>query len=133
MRVIVLAKEKVRHVGDEVAAVIAVDETTAEKALSLINVEYEELPAVFNPMDAVKDDAPLIHDRYKNNINTHVDQHFGDIEKGFAESDHIREETFTGNHVYQSPMEPHASLATWDHDGTLVLTVRPRCLITCST
>jgi len=119
---VVLAKEKVRHVGDEVAAVIAGDEATAEKALGLIDVEYEELPAVFNPMDAIKKDAPLIHDRYKNNINTRVEHHFGDVDKGFAEADVIREEEFTGNHVYQCPIEPHASIAHWEDDGaTLVL------------
>ena len=117
----VLAKDTVRHVGDEVAAVAAVDEKTAEKAISLIEVEYEELPAVFDPFEAIKDGAPLLHDRYKNNINTHVDQNFGDVEKGFAESHYVREETFTGNHIYQSPLEPHAAIATWEHDGTLVL------------
>jgi len=117
----VLAKDKVRHVGDPVAAVAAIDEKTAEQALKLIEVEYEELPAVLDPMSAVAEGAPLIHDRYERNINTHVDQHFGDIEKGFAESHHVREENFTGNSIYQSPLEPHASLATWDHDGTLVL------------
>lgn len=118
----VLAKDRVRHVGDEVAAVFAVDEETAEKALGLIDVEYEELPAVFNPMDAIKDGAPQLHERYKNNINTVVDQHFGDVEKGFAEADHIREEEFVGNHVYQNPLEPHSSIAFWENDGlTLVL------------
>ncbi len=117
----VLAKDKVRHVGDEVAAVAAIDERTAEKALSLIELEYEELPAVFDAIEAAGDDAPQLHDRYKNNINTHVDHSFGDVEKAFAESRHVREETFTGNNVYQSPLEPHASIATWDHDGTLVL------------
>src|SRR3990172_3168350 len=117
----VLAKDTVRHVGDEVAAVAAVDEKTAEKAGSLIEAEYEELPAVFDPIEAIKDGAPLLHDRYKNNINTHVDQNFGDVDKGFAESHYVREETFTGNHIYQSPLEPHAAIATWEHDGTLVI------------
>ncbi|MBN1222841.1 MAG: molybdopterin-dependent oxidoreductase [Candidatus Aminicenantes bacterium] len=118
----VLARDKVRHVGDEVAAVIAVDEPTAEEALSLIDVAYEELPAVFNPEDAIEEGAPLVHDRYKNNINTRVDHHFGDVDKGFAEADYVREEDFVGNHVYQSPIEPHASIAYWENDGaTLVL------------
>jgi 4-hydroxybenzoyl-CoA reductase subunit alpha len=118
----VLARDKVRHVGDEVAAVIAVDEDTAARALALIKVEYEELPAVFDPLAAIKEDAPQIHDRYKNNINTRVDHHFGDVEQGFAEADNVREEKFVGNHVYQSPIEPHASVATWEDDGsTLVL------------
>ncbi|UCC31775.1 MAG: 2Fe-2S iron-sulfur cluster binding domain-containing protein, partial [Phycisphaerales bacterium] len=77
----VLAKEKVRHVGDPVAAVAAVDEKIAEKALSLIEVDYEELPAVFDPAEAVAQGAPQLHDRYERNINTHVDQDFGDVEK----------------------------------------------------
>jgi 4-hydroxybenzoyl-CoA reductase subunit alpha len=118
----VLAKDRVRYIGDEVAAVIAVDAETAEKALRLIDVEYEELPSVFNVKDAVKDGAPQLHEKYQNNINTIVDHHFGDVEKGFEEADHIREEEFTGNHVYQSPIEPHASIAYWEDDGsTLVL------------
>ncbi|MHC4660594.1 MAG: molybdopterin cofactor-binding domain-containing protein [Planctomycetota bacterium] len=117
----VLAKEKVRYVGDEVAAVAAVDLATAEKAIDLINVEYRELPAVFNPQDAIKQGAPKIHDRYRNNINTKVDHHFGNVEQGFLEADHIREETFIGNHIYQSPMEPHGAIAYWEGDGTLVL------------
>jgi 4-hydroxybenzoyl-CoA reductase alpha subunit len=117
----VLAKEKVRHVGDEVAAVAAVDEATAERALKLIEVEYEELPFVLDPFEAIAEGAPLIHERYERNINTRVSQNFGDVERGFAESHHVREESFIGNHVNQAPLEPHASLATWDSDGTLVL------------
>jgi 4-hydroxybenzoyl-CoA reductase alpha subunit len=118
----ILAREKVRHVGDEVAAVVAVDEDTAAAALALIEVEYEELPAVFDPSAAIEEGAPQIHDRYKNNINTRVDHHFGDVAKGFAEADHVREEEFIGNHVYQSPIEPHAAVAYWEDDGsTLVL------------
>ena len=118
----VLAKDKVRYVGDVVAAVAAVDEETCYKALELIDVEYEELPAVFDPMEAMKDGAPrLFEDKYENNINTHVDHHFGDIEKGFKEADHVREERFTGNRVYQNPMEPHCAIAEWDRKGKVTL------------
>ena len=117
----VLAKDKVLHEGDNVAAVAAVDEKTAEKALSLIEVEYEELPPVLDALEAIKEGAPQVQERYKRNINTVVEQNFGDVEKAFAECDSIREETFTGNHVYQQPLEPHASLAYWEYDGTLVL------------
>ncbi len=112
----VLAKDTVRYVGDEVAAVAAVDEETAERALELIDVEYEELPAVFDVHEAMEDDAPLLHERYPNNINTSVDHHFGDVEKGFAEADHVLERTFTGNFTQQAPLEPHASLADWQED-----------------
>lgn len=118
----ILAKGKVRYVGDVVAAVAAIDEETCYKALRLIKVDYEELPAVFDPFEAMKDGAPrLFDDKYENNINTHVDHHFGDIEKGFAEADYIREERFTGNRTYQNPMEPHCSFAEWDRHGRVTL------------
>jgi 4-hydroxybenzoyl-CoA reductase alpha subunit/xanthine dehydrogenase E subunit len=117
----VLAKEKVLHEGDNVAAVAAVDERTAEKALELIEVEYEELPVVLDAMEAIAEGAPQLHERYKRNINTVVDHSFGDVEKGFAESDFVREETFVGNNTYQAPLEPHASMAYWEYDGSVVL------------
>jgi 4-hydroxybenzoyl-CoA reductase subunit alpha len=118
----ILAKDKVRFVGDVVAAVAAIDEETCYKAIALIDFRYEELPAVFDPMEAMKDGAPrLFDDKYENNINTHVNHHFGDIEKGFTEADHIREERFTGNRTYQNPMEPHCSIAEWDRNGRVTL------------
>ncbi len=116
----ILAKERVRYVGDEVAAVVAVDERTAERALALIEVEYEELPAVFDAESAMADDAPQIHPenpKYVNNINTKVNWHFGDVEGGFAEADYVVERHFTGNRPYQSPIEPHAAVARWEHHG----------------
>jgi len=119
----VLAKDTVRYIGDEVAAVAAVDEETADRAVELIEVEYEELPAVFSPEEAITEGAVQIHEgeRFKNNINTKVDHHFGDVKRGFEEADYIREETFIGNHTYQNPMEPHAAIAYWDQNDTLVL------------
>jgi 4-hydroxybenzoyl-CoA reductase subunit alpha len=112
----VLAKDKVRFVGDEIAAVAAVDEATAERAVGLIEVEYEELPAVFDPFEAMEDGAPVIHEaaRHKNNVNTQVDHHFGDVERGFAEADVVLEQRFVGNFTYQAPLEPHCSIAQWD-------------------
>jgi len=118
----VLARDKVRYVGDVVAAVAAIDEETCYKALDLIKVEYEELPAVFNPIEAMQDGAPrLFADKYENNINTHVDHHFGNVEEGFAEADLVKEATFVGNRVYQSPMEPHCAIAEWDRHGKVTL------------
>ena len=116
----ILAKERVRYVGDEVAAVAALDEETAEQALALIEVAYEELPAVLDPEEAMAPGAPLVHPenpRYAGNINTRVAWHFGDVEKGFAEADHIREQRFVGNRTYQAPIEPHAAIARWEHHG----------------
>jgi 4-hydroxybenzoyl-CoA reductase alpha subunit len=116
----ILAKERVRYVGDEVAAVAAIDEETAERALQLIEVEYEELPAVFDPEEAMRPDAPLVHPehpRFAQNINTKVEWHFGDVERGFAEADCIREQRFIGNRTYQAPIEPHTAIARWEHHG----------------
>ena len=117
----ILAKDKVRYVGDEIAAVAAIDEATATEALSLIKVEFETLPAVFTVEDAIKEGAPVIHEKYPNNINVEVDYSFGDMEKGFVGADLVMEQRFTGNRTYQSPMEPHATLARWETDGRLTL------------
>jgi 4-hydroxybenzoyl-CoA reductase subunit alpha len=117
----ILARTTVRHVGDPVAAVAAADEKTAEQALALIDVTYQELPAVLDPLEAVQPGAPLVHDRFERNINTHVAHTFGDPDAAFAASHLVREETFTGNFVYQCPMEPQAAIATWQHDGSLLL------------
>jgi 4-hydroxybenzoyl-CoA reductase subunit alpha len=118
----VLAKDKVRYVGDVVAAVAAVDEETCYKALDLIEVVYEELPAVFDALEAMKEGAPrLFDDKYENNINTRVDHHFGDTEKGFAEADYVKEATFVGNRIYQNPIEPHCAIAEWDERGKVTL------------
>jgi 4-hydroxybenzoyl-CoA reductase subunit alpha len=118
----VLAKDRVRYVGDVVAAIAAVDEETCYRAIKLIEVEYEELPAVYDPIEAMKEGAPRLFDnKYENNINTRVDHHFGDTEKGFAEADHIREERFVGNRTYQNPMEPHVAVAEWDRHGRVTL------------
>jgi 4-hydroxybenzoyl-CoA reductase alpha subunit len=116
----ILARDRVRHVGDEVAAVVAIDEETAERALSLIEVDYEVLPAVFDPDQATAPGAPAVHPenpRYAGNVNTRVEWRFGDVESGFAQADHVREQRFVGNRTYQNPLEPHASVARWEHHG----------------
>jgi 4-hydroxybenzoyl-CoA reductase subunit alpha len=119
----VLAKDRVRYVGDEIAAVAAVDEQTCLKALDLIDVQYETLPAVFDPFEAMKEGAPQLHDhpKFKNNINTRVEWHFGDVEQGFAEADVVQEHTFTGNRTYQHPMEPHCAVARWESGARLTV------------
>lgn len=118
----ILAKDRVRYVGDVIAAVAAVDEETCYEAIKLIDVEYELLPAVYDPEEAVKEGAPRLFDnKYENNINTRVDHHFGDIEKGFEEADWVREERFVGNRTYQNPIEPHCAIAEWDRRGRVTL------------
>ena len=109
-----LAKPKVRYIGDEVACVVAVDQETAEEAARLVRVEYEELPAVFDPLEAIKEGAPVIHDRFPNNISTGVHKEFGDVEAGFAASAYVFEDKFYSQAVNHAPMEPHAALAQYD-------------------
>ncbi|HET7207408.1 MAG TPA: molybdopterin cofactor-binding domain-containing protein [Terriglobales bacterium] len=111
-----LAVDKVRYVGDNVACVAAVDEATAEKALELIEVEYEVLPAYFDPEESMKADSDLIHDHKSHNIEKDYHHVFGDPEKGFAEADYIAEGRFIANEVTHAAMEPHSTLASFDID-----------------
>ena len=109
-----LAKDKVRYIGDDVAAVCAIDPEVAEEAIELIKVDYEELPAVFDPLDAIKEGAPLVHDNTPNNISMSIRKEFGDVKKGFAESDFVFEDSFYSQAVNHAPMEPHAAIAQYD-------------------
>ena len=115
-----LAIDKVRYIGDEIAAVAAVDEDTAEEALELIEVEYEELPAVFDPVEAMKEGAPQIHDG-QGNISSQTRLRSGDVEAGFRQSDYIREDRFTTQGQAHCQLEPHAALASFDSSGKLTM------------
>lgn len=106
--------DKVRFVGDKVAAVACVDEETCYRALRLIRVEYEPLPAVLDFRRAMHEDAPQVHDEYPRNINTEIHQNFGDIEKAFAEAHHVRTDAFLGQRTYQAPIEPHSAISMWE-------------------
>ncbi len=114
-----LPTEKVRYVGEEVAAVAAIDEDTALEALGLIKVEYEILPAVFTVSDALKANAPILHEQYPNNINIHVKIDVGNVEQGFQESYYVREDTFSAPEDSYFQGEPYAVLAQFDHSGNL--------------
>ena len=117
-----LARDKVRYIGDEVAAVVAVDPETAEEAARLVRVEYEELPAVFDPLEAIKEGAPLIHENLTTNASISIHKEYGDVEKGFAESHYVREDSFYSQAVNHAPLEPHAALASYDpQNGDLTL------------
>lgn len=117
----VLADDRVRFVGDEVAAVAAVDEVTAEEALDLIRVEYEVLPAVFDPEEAMKPGAPKIYEECKDNVASSFVREFGDIKKGFKEADLILEDRFSCPPVVSCTMEPHGCVASFDISGRLTL------------
>ena len=111
-----LALDKVRYVGDNVACVIATSEAVAEKALELIEVEYEVLPAYFDPEESMKATSDLIHDNKPNNLEKDYHHEFGDPEKAFAEADQIAESRFIANEVTHAAMEPHSTLASFEID-----------------
>jgi 4-hydroxybenzoyl-CoA reductase subunit alpha len=112
---------KVHHFGEGVAAVAAIDEDTAEEALDLITVDYEELPVVLTAEDALKPDAPLVNEFSKSNIAYASDFRFGDPESGFKEADYIKEEKFSSQRVAVGFIEPHACLAEVDSTGRVLL------------
>ena len=111
-----LALDKVRYVGDNVACVVATSEAIAERALELIDVDYEVLPGYFDPEDSMKAQSDLIHDHKPNNIEKDYHHVFGDPERGFGEADQIAEARFISNEVTHAAMEPHSTLASFEID-----------------
>jgi xanthine dehydrogenase molybdenum-binding subunit len=109
---------KVRYVGDPVAAVAAESFDTAEEALDLIDVEYEELPAVFDPEEAMRPEAPEIHPGGNFAVAPTLVE-FGSVEEGFREADYIFEDTYRTSIQCHVCAEPHSSIASWDADGKL--------------
>ena len=117
-----LAKDKVRYIGDDVAAVCAIDPEIAEEAIELIDVDYEELPAVYDPLESIKEGAPVIHEGVANNTSFGINKEFGDVTRAFAESDAVFEDRFYSQAVNHAPLEPHAALAQFDPlNGQLTL------------
>ncbi|MCL5961457.1 MAG: molybdopterin-dependent oxidoreductase [Chloroflexi bacterium] len=114
-----LAVDKVRYIGDEVAAVAATDGDTAEEALELIRVEYEVLPPVFDPDEAMREGAPLVHDAAPGNVSIHARTELGEVDKGFRESDYLREDRFETQAVAHCQLEPYVALASVDPSGKL--------------
>jgi len=111
-----LALDKVRYVGDNVACVVATSEAIAEKALELIDADYEVLPAYFDPEESMKAESDLIHDHKPHNLEKEYHHVFGDPDKGFAEADEIVEARFIANEVTHAAMEPHSTLASFETD-----------------
>ena len=122
----VLARDKVRFIGEKVAVVAAEDPDVAEEAAALIEVEYEDLPAVFDPLEAIREDAPRIHDapvayafapkepRPYPNLQSVLRHRLGDPGRGFAEADHILEHTFRTPRGHQGYLEPTAGVVVVD-------------------
>jgi len=117
----VMAHGKVRYVGEAVAAVAAEDLITAKRALAAIKVEYEPLPAVFDPFEAMRAGAPVLHDYAPDNVTKHIPIRVGDVEQGFAQSDLVVEETYSTQAIEHAYLEPEAGLAYVDHDGVVTI------------
>jgi putative selenate reductase molybdopterin-binding subunit len=121
--------DKVRFVGDRVAVVAAESAEIAERALDLVDVEYELLPAVFTPEDAINPGAPIIHDEPdcsgvydpKKNIAAHLSAGIGDVEEGFRQADFVLEREYRVQHVQHASIEPHVTVCYLDEDDRLVI------------
>ncbi len=131
----VIAREKALYKGHVIAAVAATDPSVAERALELIEVDYEVLPPVLNAEDAMKEDAPVLHERLLTmhsptfraggwgdadrgtNVANRFEFSLGDVEAGFDQADVIVEREFRTEAVHQGYIEPHAATAQWDSDG----------------
>lgn len=116
-----LALDRVRYIGEEVAAVAAEDEDTAWEAIELINVEYELLPGVFEPAEAMKEGAFLLYDDKPRNISSKSEWKVGDIEKGFNESFLIKENTFRTQALKHGMLETHTCVGHWDANDKITL------------
>ena len=137
-----LANEKVLYVGHAVAAVAATSPETAEEALSLIDVAYEVLPAVFNGLEAIKAGAPILHNQLETtssagvraggyrddgadgeatNLANHFEFRLGDIEDGFKQADVVVERQYRTEPVHQGYIEPHGATALWNEDGSITI------------
>ena len=128
----ILAGDKVLYAGQAVAAVAAVDLQIAEEALNAIEVEYEVLPPVLTAPEAMKKDAPLLHDDLSteslgspveaaSNVASYARYELGDIDKGFSEADEIVEGEFYTKTVHQGYIEPHTCTVLWNEDGRIII------------
>ena len=117
----IMARDKVRYVGEAVAAVAAEDPLIARRAVDAIKVVYDAMPPVFDPDEAMRIGAPVLHDYAPDNVTKHIPIRVGDVEKGFTESDLVVEETYSTQAIEHAYLEPEAGLAYVDHDGVVTI------------
>lgn len=117
----ILCRDKVRYVGDAVAAVAATQEDIAEEALGLIDVVYEVLPAACDPLEAMEEGAAQIHEDCERNMNVYRQIEWGDVEEAFQECDHVREDTFYCSSQAHAALETHCAIASYSHDNKLTV------------
>jgi CO/xanthine dehydrogenase Mo-binding subunit/aerobic-type carbon monoxide dehydrogenase small subunit (CoxS/CutS family) len=117
----IMARGKVRYVGEAIAAVAAEDPLIAKRAVAAIKVVYEQLAPVFDPDEAMKAGAPVVHDYAPDNITKHIPIRVGDVEAGFAASDLVVEENYSTQAIEHAYLEPEAGLAYVDHDDVVTI------------
>ena len=117
----VMARERVRYVGEAVAAVVAEDLLTAKNSAAAIGVAYRPLPAVFDPVEAMQEGAPVLHEDAPGNLVKHIPIRKGDIDAGFAQADIVVEENYETQPVEHAYLEPEAGLAYVDHDDVVTV------------
>lgn len=115
----ILAREIVRYIGEPVAAVAANDEDAAEEALDFIEVKYEPLRAVFDPLEAIKEGAPQLHEGAERNINVTRHIEWGDVDEGIKKADYVREDWFRVSSQAHVCMETHCAVASYTPEGKL--------------
>lgn len=142
----IFASAKIRYAGEPIAAVAAVDEETAEEAARLVEVEYEEMPGVFDVLEAVKEGSPLVHEEMGSyepnrlvtrewnsspgtNILHRIELRRGDVEAGFREADYVFEDTFRTRRVHHCYLEPHACVARVEAGKITIWTATQRVFI----
>lgn len=118
----VVAVDRVRYVGEPIAAIAAESLSAAEEAALLIDIEYKDLPSVFDAQEATQDGAPVLHEKFANNVFKHAKLRHGDMDAAFAEADEIFEDTFTSPVAQQASLEPHVSAAQWDGEHLTIWT-----------
>ena len=128
----IMARDEVFYIGEPVAAVAADDEMTAQEALELIEVEYEDLPSVFDPLEALTPQAPTVHSDLTDfegygfalggdNVCTLLDADRGDVDQAFKDADHVFEETYRSQGINQGFLEPMACVASLEANGRLTV------------
>jgi 4-hydroxybenzoyl-CoA reductase subunit alpha len=117
----VFAVDKVRYIGDNIAAVAATSAGIAEQALDLIQVEYEPLTAWLDPEESMKAESDWIHASRPHNIEKEYHHVFGDVDEGFRHAEFVAEQRYVAGEVNHAAMEPHATLAIWEPDGRMTV------------
>src|SRR3989440_2390093 len=128
----VFARDRVRYIGEPIAAIAATSVQIARAAAELIRIEYEDLEPIFDPEDALRDGAPLLHEEYRDyaapdslmrsgNVCSHVTITTGDVDEAFRQAAHVFEDAYAAHSVHQTPMETRAAVADVDARGALTV------------